>query len=59
MATSRDTSRYNAAIKFRATPRLEAQIADLARRDENSVSATIRRLITVGIRHEQREADRG
>lgn len=42
---------------FRIPSHLEQQLESLARRDANTVSATVRRLITLGLRTELRTGD--
>ncbi len=43
-------------VGFRIPARLQQQIEDIARRDVATLSGTIRRLITIGLRAEQRQA---
>lgn len=45
------------SVTFRIPVRLEREIKTLARRDEQSLSATVRRLIVIALRTEPRDAE--
>jgi hypothetical protein len=52
-------SRLTKYLGIRVPAQLEQQLSDIAARNHNSVSATIRRLVANAIREEQRRTDRG
>lgn len=58
MPAPTDAPLNSKVISLRVPAQLERQLEALAARDANSVSATARRLISIGIRSEQSEADR-
>jgi hypothetical protein len=44
-------------VAVRMPPRLERQLGAIAERDSNTVSAVVRRLLTIGLRCESRSSE--
>jgi predicted DNA-binding protein len=59
MPVTPDTDTASKTIAFRVTPRLERELEALAQREGKPVSATVRRLVSLGLDNERRNLDRG
>jgi hypothetical protein len=58
MPATPETENATKTISFRVPARLERELEAIANREHNSISATIRRIVSVGLRSERQEIER-